>query len=249
MKLVHLSGFEQRRPQQLSGGQQQRVALARSLVLRPAVLLLDEPLGALDAKIRKTLRVELQTLQRQVGITFVFVTHDQEEALTMSDRMAVMNGGRIEQVGAPRDVYEYPETEFVADFLGVSNRMEVEVCDVQDRTCVLRIGNERVVAAFDPSFDTPNGRVQIVVRPEQVKVTSNPNRSDAPLGAVSGRVERVTYAGSVLQVSIRIATGSLIEAAIPNTGDAEQLEQGTLVIVHLPSNAVRVLCAAPSDLA
>ena len=113
-------------PNQLSGGQQQRVALARALVLRPAVLLLDEPLGALDAKIRKQLRVELKALQEEVGITFVFVTHDQEEALSMSDRVAVMSDGRVEQVGTPREVYEDPATVFVADFLGVSNLMDAE---------------------------------------------------------------------------------------------------------------------------
>src|SRR6201996_3167515 len=124
LALVQLSGYEKRRPNQLSGGQQQRVALARALVLRPAVLLLDEPLGALDAKIRKQLRLELKALQEEVGITFVFVTHDQEEALSMSDRVAVMSAGRIEQIGTPEEVYENPATVFVADFLGVSNLMD-----------------------------------------------------------------------------------------------------------------------------
>ncbi|MBV9006775.1 MAG: spermidine/putrescine ABC transporter ATP-binding protein, partial [Solirubrobacterales bacterium] len=126
LALVELHGLANRTPRQLSGGQQQRVALARALVLRPAVLLLDEPLGALDAKIRKQLRVELKALQEEVGITFIFVTHDQEEALSMSDRVAVMNAGRVEQVGSPPEVYEDPATVFVADFLGVSNLMEAE---------------------------------------------------------------------------------------------------------------------------
>src|SRR6201996_295522 len=119
LALVQLSGYEKRRPNQLSGGQQQRVALARALVLRPSVLLLDEPLGALDAKLRRTLQVELGALHKEVGITFLYVTHDQEEALSMSDRIAVMNTGRIEQIGTPADVYEQPATVFVADFLGV----------------------------------------------------------------------------------------------------------------------------------
>ena len=126
LALVQLSGFERRKPDQLSGGQQQRVALARALVLRPRVLLLDEPLGALDARLRKNLQVELKALQAELGITFVFVTHDQEEALTMSDRVAVMNGGHVEQAGTPREVYEEPQTEFVADFLGVSNLLSGE---------------------------------------------------------------------------------------------------------------------------
>ncbi|MEX0945926.1 MAG: ATP-binding cassette domain-containing protein, partial [Acidimicrobiia bacterium] len=121
LELVRLAGFEKRRPTQLSGGQQQRVALARSLVLSPSVLLLDEPLGALDAKLRKALQIELKALQEEVGITFIYVTHDQEEALTMSDRLAVMSQGRIEQVGTPSEVYEQPANAYVADFLGLSN--------------------------------------------------------------------------------------------------------------------------------
>src|SRR2546421_1784535 len=132
LELVQLPGYERRRSSQLSGGQQQRVALARALVLNPAVLLLDEPLGALDAKLRKALQLELKVLQQEVGVTFLYVTHDQEEALTMSDRLAVMNAGRIEQVGAPRDVYEDPQTLFVADFLGVSNLMDATVVSAED---------------------------------------------------------------------------------------------------------------------
>ncbi len=124
LELVRLSGYEKRRPNQLSGGQQQRVALARALILNPALLLLDEPLGALDAKLRKALQIELKAIQEEVGITFIYVTHDQEEALTMSDRLAVMSNGRIEQIGPPREVYEEPSTAYVADFLGVSNLMD-----------------------------------------------------------------------------------------------------------------------------
>src|SRR6266700_3113879 len=127
LSLVRLEGYQRRRPGQLSGGQQQRVALARALVLNPAVLLLDEPLGALDAKLRRSLKVELKALQERVGITFLYVTHDQEEALTMSDRLAVMHAGQIVQIGTPRQVYEDPADTYVADFLGVSNLMEVEV--------------------------------------------------------------------------------------------------------------------------
>src|ERR671925_1735724 len=124
LELVQLTGFEQRKSSQLSGGQQQRVALARALILNPAVLLLDEPLGALDAKLRKALQIELKSIQEEVGITFIYVTHDQEEALTMSDRLAVMSNGRVEQVGPPKEVYEQPSTAYVADFLGVSNLMD-----------------------------------------------------------------------------------------------------------------------------
>ena len=126
LELVQMTQFEKRRPNQLSGGQQQRVALARALILNPKVLLLDEPLGALDAKLRKRLQIELKALQEEVGITFIYVTHDQEEALTMSDRIAVMSQGRVEQVGGPKEIYESPATAYVADFLGVSNLMDAE---------------------------------------------------------------------------------------------------------------------------
>src|SRR5947208_241261 len=141
LALVQLQGFDKRRPSQLSGGQQQRVALARALILNPSVLLLDEPLGALDAKLRKALQVELKALQERVGVTFIYVTHDQEEALTMSDRLAVMSNGRIEQVGTPAEVYEEPATAYVADFLGVSNLMEARVEDgASNGRCRVRLG-------------------------------------------------------------------------------------------------------------
>ena len=140
LELVQLTGFEKRKPAQMSGGQQQRVALARALVLKPAVLLLDEPLGALDAKLRKALQIELKALQQQVGITFIYVTHDQEEALTMSDRIAVMADGKVEQVAPPREVYEEPSTVFVADFLGVSNLMDAEAVGGAN-ICRLQVGD------------------------------------------------------------------------------------------------------------
>src|SRR5207342_2159272 len=135
LELVQLGGYENRKPSELSGGQQQRVALARALILAPRVLLLDEPLGALDARLRKDLQVELKTLQADLGVTFVFVTHDQEEALTMSDRVAVMRGGRVDQVGSPREVYEEPKTMFVANFLGVSNLLEVDAVGQERGAC------------------------------------------------------------------------------------------------------------------
>src|SRR3984957_5746008 len=147
LELVQMTSFAKRRPGQLSGGQQQRVARARALVLTPAVLLLDEPLGALDAKLRRSLKVELKALQERVGITFLYVTHDQEEALTMSDRIAVMNAGKIVQIGTPRTVYEEPADAYVADFLGVSNLMEVQVEEhAGGPGCLLRLGETQLVA-------------------------------------------------------------------------------------------------------
>src|SRR6188472_4233892 len=152
LKVVQLEGMEKRKPQQLSGGQQQRVALARALVNRPAALLLDEPLGALDVKLRKQMQLELKRIQAELGTTFVYVTHDQEEALTMSDRIAVMNGGRVEQIAGPREIYEHPATAFVADFIGSLNVLELKVDELVGDYAVTRLGEgERVIVAAGPA--------------------------------------------------------------------------------------------------
>src|SRR4029077_4538839 len=166
---VQLSRFASRKPAQLSGGQQQRVALARALVLKPAVLLLDETLRALDAKLRRQLQVELKALQEQIGITFLYVTHDQEEAITMSDRIAVMNAGHIEQVASPREIYEEPATAFVADFLGVSNLMEAQATGPSGAGVALQLGTGVTVEA-DRGDLTSRGEVKVVIRPERVKI-------------------------------------------------------------------------------
>jgi spermidine/putrescine transport system ATP-binding protein len=237
LHLVELHGLATRRPQQLSGGQQQRVALARALVLRPAVLLLDEPLGALDAKIRKQLRLELKSLQEEVGITFVFVTHDQEEALSMSDRLAVMNAGRIEQTGTPSEVYENPATVFVADFLGVSNLMDAETVGWAPRECTVRIGDFSLRAACGDT--SARGAVKIVARPERVRLLDHgaPEENCLP-----GMVERTVYVGASLQVMVRLATGASIQVSVTNTGaSAEAFGQGTPVAVQIPPDALRVL--------
>ena len=167
LDLVQLQGLEHRKPSQLSGGQQQRVALARALVLTPRVLLLDEPLGALDARLRKSLQVELKALQADVGVTFVFVTHDQEEALTMSDRLAVMNNGKVEQAGSPREVYEEPTTSFVADFLGVSNLLDAEATARSAKAATSGSG-ERSFLARRGEIGS-RGRVKAMIRPERLE--------------------------------------------------------------------------------
>src|SRR5215216_2481259 len=191
LALVQLQGLERRRPAQLSGGQQQRVALARALVLNPSVLLLDEPLGALDAKLRKALQVELKALQETVGITFVYVTHDQEEALTMSDRLAVMAGGRIEQVGPPTELYEAPATTYVAGFLGVANLFPTTARGGDGGgSCRVRLDEFDLEATGGDTAAT--GDVRMVIRPERVRLaddgTTGPNR-------VPGMVERLVYQG------------------------------------------------------
>src|SRR5437763_514442 len=201
LALVQLEGFEKRRPSQLSGGQQQRVALARALVLNPSVLLLDEPLGALDAKLRKALQVELKALQETVGITFLYVTHDQEEALTMSDRLAVMSNGHVEQVGAPREVYEEPATAYVADFLGVSNLMSATVEGPADGgRCRVRLGSFVLEAGQGAVGAT--GEVKVTIRPERVGLDPHGTAGD---NRVPGMVERLVYLGNSTQLIVRTA--------------------------------------------
>jgi spermidine/putrescine transport system ATP-binding protein len=236
LELVRLTGFEQRRPSQLSGGQQQRVALARALILNPAVLLLDEPLGALDAKLRKALQIELKSIQEEVGITFIYVTHDQEEALTMSDRIAVMSNGRVEQVGPPKEVYEEPSTAYVADFLGVSNLMDATADGQTTGGCRVRHGEFELVAG--QGEEDARGPVKLCIRPERVELetagVSGPNR-------VPGMIERVVYVGSVLHVLVNLAPGDKIQVWLQNEGEGLPWAQGTAVSVHMPSEALRVL--------
>jgi spermidine/putrescine transport system ATP-binding protein len=239
LELVELGDYAKRRPHQLSGGQQQRVALARALVLRPAVLLLDEPLGALDAKIRRALRVELKALQEEVGTTFIFVTHDQEEALSMSDRIAVMHEGRVDQVGTPREIYEGPATLFVADFLGVANVMDVEVLTSDGRGCRLRIGERELRAECD---FLGSGAASAVVRPERLRVLPHDRTGE---NFIPGMIDRTIYVGSNLQVMVRLANGGLLQASVPNDGvDLDSHEQGAPVSVLVPPDALRIL--APS---
>jgi spermidine/putrescine transport system ATP-binding protein len=241
LEMVQLAGFEKRRPNELSGGQQQRVALARALVLRPAVLLLDEPLGALDAKLRRSLQIELAALQRQVGITFLFVTHDQEEALTMSDRLAVMDRGRIAQLGTPEQVYNEPADAYVADFLGVSNLMDAEVdrCGGGAAPCRLRLGDFTVDARAGHVDAT--GPVRLAIRPERVDLHPHGEPGD---NRVPGMVERVVFLGATTHVHVRLATGSPLQALVRNDGRPLPYAQGTPVSIALPADALRVLPAS-----
>jgi len=244
LALVRLEGMHKRRPSQLSGGQQQRVALARALILNPAVLLLDEPLGALDAKLRKALQIELKALQEEVGITFIYVTHDQEEALTMSDRLAVMSNGRVEQVGTPNEVYEEPRTTYVADFLGVSNLMDARAEGPDgDGRCKVRLGDFQLLAGQGES--DARGEARIVIRPERVALEAQGATGE---NRVPGMVERVVYVGSILQVIVHLAPGQTLQAWIQNQGEGVPYGQGTPVTVHLPVDALRVLIdAGPLD--
>jgi spermidine/putrescine transport system ATP-binding protein len=206
LDLVELPGYEERKPSQLSGGQQQRIALARALVNNPQVLLLDEPLGALDLKLRKQMQVELKRIQSEIGITFIFVTHDQEEAMTMSDRIAVMRQGRIEQLGAPEELYERPTTDFVAGFLGVSNLLDAEVADHDDRWAALRLADGTVLRAPAAMVDGAD-RVRLGVRPEKLHVLAVDDGH-----AADGGSEANVLHGTVLDASyIGVSTQYLVE--------------------------------------
>jgi len=237
LDLVHMTAFAKRRPGQLSGGQQQRVALARALVLNPAVLLLDEPLGALDAKLRRSLKIELKALQERVGITFLYVTHDQEEALTMSDRLAVMNAGRIVQIGTPREVYEEPADTYVADFLGAANLMEVEVVSPG----ALRVGD---FALTSHRCAAATGTAHAVIRPERVRIEEHGSAGE---NRVPAMVERVVFLGSATEVLLQLAPGIQVQALMQNDGSRPDLAQGTPVNVYLPPDALRVLTGAAGE--
>ena len=225
LERVGLSAEAKRRPAQLSGGQQQRVALARALVNRPAVLLLDEPLGALDLKLRKQLQVELKRIQREVGITFVYVTHDQEEALTMSDRIAVMNRGVIEQVADPETVYERPATTFVAGFIGVSNLMPGEVISANGAGAELKLDSGPTVRTSSSGGATMRERVHAVVRPEKLVLRSADDGGIGGDGAsVEGQVESSLYLGTATQMVVRLGDDTRMTVLVPNA-DAEARHQ------------------------
>jgi spermidine/putrescine transport system ATP-binding protein len=236
LAMVRLTGLEKRRPRELSGGQQQRVALARALVLRPAVLLLDEPLGALDLKLRKQMQIELKKLQEQVGITFVYVTHDQEEALTMSDRIAVMNEGRILQLGTPEEIYERPNCRFVADFIGETNVVPGVVQGSDDAHTWVATAIGRVAACADIR-PAPETRVNIAVRPE--KLTLLPDGD--PAGMLRGRVERVVYAGVSSQVQVRVGGDTLLQ--VWHQDDARGRDQ----LPHVSPGAEVMITWRPQD--
>jgi spermidine/putrescine transport system ATP-binding protein len=216
LERVGLAAEINRRPSQLSGGQQQRVALARALVNLPKVLLLDEPLGALDLKLRKGLQLELKRIQRDVGITFVYVTHDQEEALTMSDRIAVMSSGLVEQVDTPENVYERPRTTFVAGFIGVSNLMPATV-----EATGVHLDNGPTVPAARNGF-RPGERCQAVVRPEKLQINRIEEASDGTLPSVEGMVESSVYLGTSTQIVVELGGNVRMTVLHPNASEAER---------------------------
>jgi spermidine/putrescine transport system ATP-binding protein len=220
---VGLAGREKRRPRELSGGQQQRVALARALVNRPRALLLDEPLGALDLKLRQAMQIELKRIQREVGITFIYVTHDQGEALTMSDRIAVMNDGLVEQLGSPRDIYEHPATKFVAGFIGTSNLLSGTVQSVSATSAVIvDTGDQHVEVPLREDVPlTPGSTVELTVRPEKIGLSAQP-----PSGGrcrLRGTVTEVVYLGTSTNYNVLTSTGDEMTVFVQNTDSATDL--------------------------
>ena len=220
LRLVEMSGFEERKPGQMSGGQQQRVALARALVNHPKVLLLDEPLGALDLKLRKQMQLELKRIQQEVGITFIYVTHDQEEAMTMSNRLAVMRAGQAEQIGPPEEVYENPQTQFVAAFLGASNLLEGDLKEQSNGTSTVLLAGGDVVHL--PNDRAPFGvgtSVLVGVRPEKITIRSDGNRSAEPgWNSVSGLLRMATYIGVSHQFNVEGPGGHELTVWVQNLG-------------------------------
>jgi putative spermidine/putrescine transport system ATP-binding protein len=202
LSLIHMSGFGNRYPYQLSGGQQQRVALARALAIRPQVLLLDEPLSALDAKIRVALRAEIRAIQQQLGITAIYVTHDQEEALSLSDRVVVMNNGYIEQVGTPFEIYNFPQTEFVAQFVGTLNAIRAEVVDPASN--ILRFEGQQVQAAQGLEGLHAGDRVMIAIRPERLSFAADGRKPNV----LDCSIENITFLGSIVRIQVKIGNSS-----------------------------------------
>jgi ABC-type Fe3+/spermidine/putrescine transport system ATPase subunit len=234
LNLVNLKGLEQRYPGQLSGGQQQRVALARALVLSPDVLLLDEPLSNLDAKIRVQVRAEIRKLQKELGITTIYVTHDQEEALTLSDRIAVINLGKLQQIGTPLDLYEKPDNPFVADFIGINNLIPGEVqgeADGEGRVKV-KTGFGVLIALTGGQFKTSTKCI-ICVRPETASI-STASTSEQGLNSISGAVSFASYIGNTVRYDVDIGHGIIFKVDVQNPWDHKPYSMGEKVFVTFP---------------
>jgi spermidine/putrescine transport system ATP-binding protein len=236
LELVHLVGSEKKLPSQMSGGQQQRVALARALVNRPTVLLLDEPLAALDAKLRKGMQLELKRLQQEVGISFIYVTHDQEEALVMSDRLAVMSDGRVQQVGTPQEVYDHPASPFVAEFIGASNLLPAELVAQEPAGAMVRLASGDLVQATAPGQHPAGTTGRLMVRPEDVVADRLDIRREG--GLASGLVASQAFLGSATRLDIRLAN-DLRLVAIRDRHAGDPLAVGDSVSITWPDGAAR----------
>jgi spermidine/putrescine transport system ATP-binding protein len=235
LAVVRLGKFADRKPAQLSGGQQQRVALARALVNYPSALLLDEPLGALDLKLRQAMQIELKRIQREVGITFIYVTHDQEEALTMSDRIAVMNEGRVEQIGSPEEIYHSPATVFVASFIGVANLLPARVVGVVDTRVVATVGGDRRVEATASGWGVkPGSDATLMVRPERLRL------EELGIG-VPVTLRAAVFQGPVIRCLLECSDGTEVVAHVGSDGPRPELEAGRGYFIAWDAEAARLL--------
>jgi spermidine/putrescine transport system ATP-binding protein len=238
LKLVKMEQLAKRRTSQISGGQQQRVALARALAPQPKVLLLDEPLSALDYKLRKEMQIELKRLQNETGITFIFVTHDQEEALAMSDRIAVMSSGKILQVGSPWDIYDRPAVRFVADFIGETNFLDAEVVSVSGDRATLKLASGSAITATFPAGTTPVGKVTIVVRPEHAEVVP----AGARAAVLGGIIENIVYLGTDTHFHVKLADGPPFIVRQQNSKSGPcGFDKGENVGIEISSDVAQIL--------
>jgi len=238
LRLVDIEALSGRTPSQLSGGQKQRVALARAVVNEPRVLLLDEPLGALDLKLRKQLQIELRQVQRRLGITFVYVTHDQEEAMVMSDRIAVMNQGRIEQLGSPNEIYERPRTRFAAEFLGSCNVIKTAILSRNSASCLVSTvwGEWRMDSPASSTSDLSGAAILLTIRPENIRfhpVEESDNRAH-------GKIISIVYSGSQIHYELE-SNGQILKAIVLNTQHGSKFQMGQTVAFAAPPAALRML--------
>jgi spermidine/putrescine transport system ATP-binding protein len=237
LKLVRMEELRNRKTSQISGGQQQRVALARALAPQPKVLLLDEPLSALDYKLRKDMQIELKRLQHETGITFIFVTHDQEEALTMSDRIAVMSKGHVLQVGTPHDIYDRPSERFVANFIGETNFMDGTVLSQKRDVATVKLGNGATITAGVPEGFTPAGKVTVVIRPEHADITRDPAHTTC-----MGTIANIVYFGTDTHFHVKLDDGSEFVSRQQNSWEkAADFQVGERIGIDMEEGASRVL--------
>ncbi|MEP6017238.1 MAG: ABC transporter ATP-binding protein [Paracoccaceae bacterium] len=239
LELVQLSQFAKRKPSQLSGGQQQRVALARALAPKPKVLLLDEPLSALDLKLRKAMQIELKHLQRETGITFIFVTHDQEEALTMSDRIAVMSAGELQQLGTAREIYETPKNRFVADFIGETNLLEVSVDAIADGRATCHLGGGHELTCNEVEGISVGANVHMSLRPERLFISDIATESESLTGTVVDNI----FAGTDITTIVDLAEGPRFTVRTSNSdrGNKRIFDTGSQVYVNMEHGAARLM--------